>query len=401
MIPKIDAISSLIPEIEAPQLLTSIGTNKQSVIEKIIQFSKGQSFQAEVLAKLSNGQFQIKIADTKFNIKLPNNPQIGEKLNFTILTLTPRIIFSFEGVGRITIDDANASQQLLTKFEELINKTESKIAKSSSTNQVEFKENQSTTSQLKNTLQSSSLDLSDTAKIINQLLQETAVSTSGNKANIRNISPLLLTPTSTEQTKSASTILNNISNTSEILNLQLRNQITSSGLFYEAHVSAWLQGKFQQHKLLLEPQANIPLALRDSILSKTDNVHHETIVQLIHQQLDISENNRINWQGMLFPNAPMEWTVIEEKESSPKSNIEKENITNWNSTIRLTLPNLGELEVKLQLQNQFLSLNIAAKKIDAVDILIESQSILNQSIQNTGTTIQAFSITHNDEVKNE
>lgn len=401
MLPKIDAISSLLPEIDAPQLLSSIGTNKQSVIERIIQFSKGQNLQAEVLAKLPNGQFQIKIADTKLNVKLPNNPQIGDKLNLTILTLTPRIIISIEGAGRITIDDTKSTQQLLNQFEELVTKNESNSVKTTPKIQIDTKDNQFISTTIKTLPQSSNLDLSDAGKLINQLLKESASYTTINKANINNNSPLLLTPPSTNQAKSIANILNSISIISDTLNLQLKHQITSSGLFYESHVAAWTQGKFQQQKLFQEPQANIPIELRESILNKTDNILHEKIVQLIHQQLDVGENHKINWQGMLFPNAPMEWVVKEEKSNTSKKNVDKEKNTNWNSTIRLSLPTLGEIEVRLQLQNEFLSLNIAAKKTDSVDILKESQNILNQTIQNTGTTIQAFSITHQDEVKNE
>lgn len=401
MLPKIDAISSLLPEIEAPNLLSSIGTNKQSVIEKIIQFSKGQNFQAEVIAKLSNGQFQIKIAETKLTLNLPNSPQVGDKLNFTISALTPRIVLMLEGFGSVIIDDPVSSQQILNQFEDLVKKADGKSVKLSTNNQIELSDHQTQQSLLKNTTQSSSIDLSDTAKIINQLLKEAALLPSISKANISNNTPLLLAPSMSEQAKSTTAILNSIANMSNALNLQLKNQITSSGLFYESHVAAWLIGKFQQEKLRQEPQANIPLELKDQILNKTDNIHHEKAVQLIHQQLDVGENNRINWHGMLFPDAPMEWSVSEDQTSSTESKFKEESQNSWNSTIRLSLPALGDIEIRLQLQSQHLSLNIKAKQTHCVDILKESQNILNQSLQNTGIILQALSISQHDEAKNE
>ena len=401
MLPKIDAISSSLPEIEAPNLLSSIGTNKQNIVEKIIQFSKGQNFQAEVLAKLPNGQFQIKIAETKVNVNLPNNPQIGDKLNFTISSLTPRVILILEGFGNVIIDDTVAGQQILKQFEELARKTDIANTKLIPNNQLELSDNQTRQTLLKNSTQSSSLDLSDTAKIINQLLKEAALLPSISKANINNSSPLLLAPSTLEQAKSATAILNDITNMSNALNLQLKNQISSSGLFYESHVAAWLLGKFQQQKLLQEPQANIPLELRDQILNKVDNIHHEKVVQLIHQQLDVGENNRINWQGMLFPNAPMEWDVSEEQTSSSESRSGEESQHNWNSTIRLSLPAMGDIDIRLQLQSQNLSLNINAQQTHSVDILKEKKNILSQSLQNTGTILKALSISQQDEQKNE
>lgn len=74
----------------------------------------------------------------------------------------------------------------------------------------------------------------------------------------------------------------------------LRHSLERSGLFYEAHLARWAQGRYPFSALALEPQATWPAGtLGDDALA------------LLASQLDALECNAIGWHGEFRPQVPL------------------------------------------------------------------------------------------------
>lgn len=398
MLPKIEAISKLLPVIEAPSLLASIGTSKQEIVAKISPSALGQQFQGEILAKLSNGQFQIKIAGANLAVNLPNTFQVGEKLTLTLLSISPKLVFQLDGHGRIPIDDPFIEQSII---EQLSYKTKTQntasqlIHTSTNTGSEKLEVNPYSQTLLKN----SKADISDVAKMINQVLSD--ASKLNSPSVLLNRTPLLNSPSSTPLALSTPNAQSILTSLAASLFPQLNQQITSSGLFYESHVAAWLNGQFNKQDLLKEPQSKTPLFTDISKLSDIETPHRELLTQIIHQQLETNEQQKIAWQGLFFPNAPMEWLIKEEQTKNQNMNAQDEENNAWSSSLKLKLPELGGINIQLNIQNNHLSLAISTQNLDTADLLHAHQLSLKESIQQTGANIQTFSVKYDEGEFNE
>ena len=150
--------------------------------------------------------------------------------------------------------------------------------------------------------------------------------------------------------------------------------LEESGLFYESHQARWLSGQIDTASLQREPQGKEtaapalanraassasaataaaeaaestgPLPLQPRA-SDTAAPIPERILPLVHQQLDAIATQHLVWQGQVWPGQNMEWEIEDPaREGSPQ---EEDAEAYWNTTLRLTLPNLGGVEARLHL----------------------------------------------------
>ena len=146
----------------------------------------------------------------------------------------------------------------------------------------------------------------------------------------------------------------------------LRGQIVNSGLFYESHVLRQMQksgGKIAS--LADEPQhASKAIASKDSEIDLS-------LRPLVRQQLDILSGQPIQWQGQVWPGAFMQWEIntqpIQDSSgfSDGEEDQEKERInqdsaadSTWSSTLDLQLPNLGAVNVRIDIRGQEVKLKL-------------------------------------------
>ena len=205
----------------------------------------------------------------------------------------------------------------------------------------------------------------------------------------------------------------------------LKQALTQSGMFYEAHQARWVAGQLPTEALRLEPQAKyspapIPLAvnmitepeitnaeletgatsnlynarslpiMEDAIQTKDSTKQNESaittkpintplpdsgsattankseaIVQiaqntqsgnpiareltpLVQQQLDGLATQSFAWQGQVWPGQKMWWEIGESNSQSSDQNGEQ--ITQWQTRLKLSLPMLGGVDAVLQLR---------------------------------------------------
>ncbi|MBC3872297.1 flagellar hook-length control protein FliK [Undibacterium flavidum] len=432
--PRLDPNLIITTGVEGPTTIRPIEAIKQDTIHNLRQIGIGKQIQGEVLAKLRDGSFIAHVNGTPMRLALPAETQIGARLSLTLLHLTPRPVFLLNGQHQVALlgtdlptKSNNAKQQ---NFPGGILEAGSDNLLESNTNSgrqpgVPVTRNfSSQTNSAKSDLQaslpldvtsnfidpkksfgsdaanafsaadnaSSKTDLSTAGQIINKLLQETSQTTK--ELSIKGKMPLLSaeaiasTPKSTQSTLPA-----------QILETQLRQNVQQSGLFYESHVIDWVLGKKSIEELKTEPQAQIALKSEASILTDSNNSDHAQLAQLIHQQLDVLEHQKLYWTGELASGIAMQWSIEESPPDSQSSVAENPNEQQkWHSYLRVELPNLGTVAVHVNLAAGQLQLNIQGENLTTIPLLKSRFQLLKEAVENTGTHIQSISVQHHEKL---
>src|SRR5690606_39237858 len=79
--------------IEAIAPATAAGDGRQEAFDRLNQMALGKEFQAQVLSRLANGSYLIKVDDALANVKLPPGTKAGDTLELTLLATQPRPTF--------------------------------------------------------------------------------------------------------------------------------------------------------------------------------------------------------------------------------------------------------------------------------------------------------------------
>ncbi|MHB1676698.1 MAG: flagellar hook-length control protein FliK [Sulfuriferula sp.] len=330
-----------------------LGDHQAETALWINQLNLGQRVIAEVQAHLSDGSFLVKIGDTTSRMNLPAATIVGEKINLTLISKAPLPTF---------ILNANSAAA---------------------------------------TTDSSVMSLSNTGKLITALLQHTA----------NEIIPLSLlgkTPIVSQANLPVPELAH-----------ALQQAITTSGLFYESHLNEWIAGQRTIAELMQEPQAaqtnqivalssnpNIPVtavitpsmattatiaATVAATAASDTSITNPVLGQLVNQQLQTLEQNRIIWQGELWPGQPMQWEVSED---TPKRN-ETQIATSWSSKVRFELPQLGVIIAHLRLNGEQLSMQIHADTTAAAEQLQAHGSQLSSALAAAGIPLAALQVETN------
>lgn len=164
---------------------------------------------------------------------------------------------------------------------------------------------------------------------------------------------------------------------------QLGASIEKSGVFYESHLQQWSEGNRNLDQIKQEPQN----------LSTTPA---ETANSLIPSQLDTLENKRLSWQGELFPGQPLYMDITKEENQGKQSTSQQESDAVWQTTLKLQLPNLGDVHIKIHLQGDHAQLNINVNDPATATSLKSASDSLAQSLAASGTALDQISVKSDD-----
>lgn len=128
-------------------------------------------------------------------------------------------------------------------------------------------------------------------------------------------------------------------------------------------------------------------------------VIHPQTVALVHQQLDLLATSVFRWSGEAWPNVPMEWSIHEEAEqpadaSGDERNEERnERARRWATTVSLTLPKLGAVDLRLSLTGELVQAHLAASEAATLARLRSDGSELGPRLEAAGLRLQDLQIT--------
>lgn len=220
----------------------------------------------------------------------------------------------------------------------------------------------------------------------------------------------------------------------QTLTRALAQSLQQSGLFYESHLKSMVSGQYRLDDLRREPQAQLqqgrpgvasasaqsasaqgpaaqaaaaPAAaglgasttsaqtatggtagsgapasqgaasqlVQQSLMTPgTDPATHG----LVRQQLEALADQSIQWRGEAWPGAPMEWNVRKrpEHEHTPASSSEQE--APWQSRIKITLPQLGDITMDVRLAGKQVSVTLQADEDTAPLLRRHTGELLGQ-----------------------
>lgn len=196
-----------------------------------------------------------------------------------------------------------------------------------------------------------------------------------------------------------------VTNTRELA-MALRTAVVRSGLFYESHLANWTVGQDNLDGLMQEPQNRLAteaarlgsaFGLPDAPATP-DTRQLSPMLTLLAQQLQVLESPHFIWRGDLWPGRALEWQVRQlppaADEESRASAPQAEDAA-WESHLKLRLPELGTLNVHIQLDaRQVFSLRMVADKPGVDALLRQHQPELTQQLAAAGCTLRAITVEH-------
>ncbi|MDR2189582.1 MAG: flagellar hook-length control protein FliK [Azonexus sp.] len=170
----------------------------------------------------------------------------------------------------------------------------------------------------------------------------------------------------------------------------LKEALSRSGVFYEAHQARWVAGQLPTDALRQEPQGKMPpttqppaaqpeaattaatttaaatarneqaaatqpgapqqSAQQGAAAQQTQqgNAIPRELTPIVQQQLDALATQNYAWQGQVWQNQKMWWEISQESEQTGGDGDEPER--RWQTRLKLDLPALGGIEARLRLQ---------------------------------------------------
>ncbi|MFT4174694.1 MAG: flagellar hook-length control protein FliK [Rhodocyclaceae bacterium] len=241
---------------------------------------------------------------------------------------------------------------------------------------------------------------------------------------------------------------------SENLAPALRQAVTQSGLFFEAHQAQWLNGDMPTTQLLAEPQAQeglrqlaqnmtperlaqLPPSVREAVarmhaqdptvsaraqgenaarapadtptgaaamamsdaadslpsLARDTLAMPERLVPIVHQQLESMATHHIAWQGQVWPGQTMQWDLYEPPDGGAGSAYEDE-AREWRSTLRLTLPGLGGVEARIVWTPAGVAIRLDASEAGTAHAMRQNETVLADALEAAGVPLTAMAVAH-------
>ena len=218
---------------------------------------------------------------------------------------------------------------------------------------------------------------------------------------------------------------------------QLKQAITQSGMFYESHQAEWVEGRFPKAALLQEPQGKLssPAAFvaTDEMAAdaapqpkpalsagepaaaparadatpisdggKTSAPQAPTQTQapgqlvapqaqaLVQQQLDALATQNFSWQGQIWPGQEMRWEIDED--AAQRGAQDDSTAPQWTTRLKLTLPNLGEVNAQIRLQGNEITLAMTAGNEETRALMRASGVALRSQFNEAGITLASMGV---------
>lgn len=357
---------SAVSRVTAAQAAEQAVDPRQQAFARAIAPLLGKAIHGEIQARLTDGTFVVKFADTQARMQLPPGAQVGADVPLTLVALHPRPTFqvgtqttstatAFSEAGPPPQDDADAAGAPLAYREgAAVGRAAALLASSVAVGAQAFAGG----TEAKNTT------LSPTAQALAGVLAAAQKADTVLSA-VTGRTPLVADALADPAALAAG----------------LKQAFGKSGLFYESHVAEWAQGSRPLAELAGEPQQQ---AAREGV---RPNPLDPATAQFISMQLAAQEQSQLSWQGQLWPGQPMEWDV--QREAGGEGGGDGEQAI-WHSRLRLRFPELGELEARLRMVNGTLQVQFSAADDATAALLRAHAPALASTLESVGTPLAGF-----------
>ncbi|SDA44544.1 MULTISPECIES: flagellar hook-length control protein FliK [unclassified Janthinobacterium] len=375
MLPKMDAIGMTpLTPVKGTRPADTVADPRQAEFQRSLQGLVGKSMQGQVLARMGDGSFLVRVAGTPARMQLPAGAQLGAEIPLTLIGINPRPSFQI-GNPRdqaanplLTYADAEAEPEAADA------RGAQAGTRASSTAATLLSRAPLTPANLLPALagDTPAPELSTTARAISSVLVQ-AESVPGAPVALVGKTPLMATP-GADPAQVAQ---------------KLRDAVGSSGLFYESHVAEWAEGKRPLASLLLEPQMQ---KAQQGEPQKTGT--DLASAQLINMQLHTHEQARVQWQGEAWPGQKMQWDISKDAPEGQQQEHadDGEEATAWRSNVRFQFPLLGDLAAHVVLQGGRVAIQMQAGSEASAATLRQHAARLEAALDAAGWPLASLSI---------
>lgn len=205
----------------------------------------------------------------------------------------------------------------------------------------------------------------------------------------------------------------------------LKQAIIQSGMFYEAHQAEWVEGRYSKAQLLQEPQGKLPpatppaqqatppgsepasiarmAAAESSVQAQTSAAEAankataqpgqliaQQVQTLVQHQLEAFANQNFSWQGQVWPGQQIHWEI--ESEADDREHGGDNPSEKWQTRLRLTLPRLGEVDARLRIEGQQITLTMIADNAETRTLLSGDAATLRSQLEQAGLNLASLGI---------
>ncbi|MED5616850.1 flagellar hook-length control protein FliK [Janthinobacterium sp. P210005] len=357
----------------------TVADPRQAEFQRSLQGLIGKSMQGQVLARMGDGSFLVRVAGTPARMQLPAGAQPGTEIPLTLIGINPRPSFQI-GNNRdqpasalLTYADAEAEPDAAETRGPQPGAAQAGT-RASSTAATLLSRAPLTPANLLPALagDTPAPELSTTARAISTVLSQ-AESVPGAPLSLVGKTPLMTTPGAAPAQVAQ----------------KLQEAVGSSGLFYESHVAEWAEGKRPLASLLLEPQMQ-KAPQGEAARTGTDLAS----AQLINLQLHTHEQARVQWQGEAWPGQKMQWDISKDAPEGQQHDGRDGDgeATAWRSNVRFQFPLLGDLAAHVVLQGGRVAIQLQAGSEGSADTLRQHAAALEASLAAAGWPLTSLTI---------
>jgi len=229
---------------------------------------------------------------------------------------------------------------------------------------------------------------------------------------VASLMPSLGEPVTAAAAANATPLLAALPGDGAALSSALQDTLTHSGLFYEAHQAEWVSGKRELAQLRLESQARfapdapqgvgLPApasaagasnGTMPSAAKPAEQMIHPDGMTLVQQQLAALETGKVLVRLEVWPGQWMEWEIAEHPQDGPQ---EQAAPPDWQTRLRVDLPQLGELAAALKVGSAGLRIELSAASPRSAELLQDNRLALEASLAAAGLPPASIAISRHE-----
>jgi len=368
MLPRADISITPVGRLDPSARLAPVADPRQEAFSRSLATMVGRQLQGDILARLNDGSFLVRVGGSAARMQLPPGAQAGKSVPMTLIGLTPRPTFQVEGQGgqltqfEAEAPPAGAAAPYLDGADEGASAT-----RAQSGAQALARSGAAALPDLTPALPGGAapVTLSETARALSSVLGMALAQPSAQ-------------PGDTIVARTALTPHPNAS--PEQLAAALKDAVGKSGLFYESHVAEWSAGQRSLADLVQEPQ-----------MQRAGQSGDTAAAQLINLQLQTQEQARVAWQGQVWPGQDMHWEIRRDEAERGQAREGEAPDAPWHSTLTLRFAALGEIGARLVLRGDQLALQLEAGA-DSSPVLRAHAARLEAAMAAAGTPLSSLTI---------
>ncbi|UDM15646.1 flagellar hook-length control protein FliK [Vogesella sp. XCS3] len=173
----------------------------------------------------------------------------------------------------------------------------------------------------------------------------------------------------------------------------LKATVEKSGVFYEAHQKAWVDGRLSLDELKQEPQARLATPLTTADASAAKHVVTPEAGHLVQRQLDTLEQHQFMYTGQAWPGQLVQWQIQPEQGGEREGNGQQE-MRAWHTNLAMSLPALGGLAARLRLVGNQVQLTFDTDNPEAATLIEQYRQQLAGSMEAAGLALASLQVRH-------